>query len=226
MPIQIHNIIIKLTSVYLIENENGLVLVDTGPPGSERKILKKMRTLGRDDLRLIFITHSHYDHYGCTAALRRITGAPVAIHTADAQAMGEGKTPILLARGRGKLTLALLPLFERMARTEPTPPDVLLKDGDDLSTYGLDARALHTPGHTPGSSSLLVEGKLAFVGDLISTNGRPHFQRLYATDWSQLSASLLRLGTLKPEKIYPGHGYTPLSGQELQKMLKKEYNPT
>ncbi|MCJ7626334.1 MAG: MBL fold metallo-hydrolase [Anaerolineaceae bacterium] len=222
MSIKIHNVPIKMASVYLIESENGLVLVDTGPPGSERKILQKMHALGRNDLRLIFITHSHFDHYGSTAALRRISGAPIAVHTADAQAMSAGKTPILLAHGRGRLTLALLPLFERLVRTEPTTPDVLLKDGDDLSAYGLNASVLHTPGHTPGSSTLLVEGKLAFAGDLISTNGRPHFQRLYATDWSQLSASLLRLGAAKTEKIYPGHGSTPLSGLELRKMLENK----
>jgi glyoxylase-like metal-dependent hydrolase (beta-lactamase superfamily II) len=218
---QIHTIVIRLTSAYLIENENGLVLVDTGSPGNEKKILRKMQALGRDDLRFIYITHGHFDHYGSASELRRITGAPIAIHAADAQAMREGKTPVLHARGRGRLTLPFLSLFERLPLTEPTSPDVLLEDGDELKAYGLDARVLHIPGHTPGSSALLVEGRLAFIGDLISTNtGRPRFQHLYATDWSQLSASLLRLGELKPDKIYPGHGSTPLSGQELQKILE------
>ena len=110
MPLQVHDISMGMVQAYLIQSEAGLVLVDAGMPRYERRVMRRMQALGRDDLRLIFITHAHLDHYGSAAALRRLTGAPVAIHRADADAMSRGETPIRSARSRGKLLLPLLPL--------------------------------------------------------------------------------------------------------------------
>ena len=91
-----------------------------------------------------------------------------------------------------------------------------MKDGTLLSAYGLDGIVVHTPGHTPGSISLLVENRIAFVGDLLSNTGWPHPQRLYAADWSLVARSLARLQALEPEWIYTGHNRRPMSGTDLQ----------
>ncbi len=210
-----------MARAYLIESDAGLILVDAGSPGHERSVLRRMQALRRDDLRLIFITHAHLDHYGSAAALRRLTGAPIAIHRADAGAMARGETPLGSVRGRGRLLKALLPLLEPALRLEPTRPDFLLDDGDHLRTCGLDtldATVLHTPGHTPGSSCLIVEGQVAFVGDLLSTTGRPSAQRFFADNWALIPESLARLQALRPERVYTGHGRRPLSGETLLHM--------
>jgi len=151
-----------------------------------------------------------------TAALRRLTGAPIAIHRADAEAMGRAESPLGSVRGLGKLVLVLPHLFGTFLASGPTPADILLDEGEDLSSYGLDAVVVHTPGHTPDSSSLLVEKRLALVGDLLSTRGQPHVQRFYATDWSLILASLARIQVLKPEWVYTGHGSRPMRGKVLQ----------
>jgi len=218
MSLQIHNIPLGMATAYLIESASGLVLVDAGLPHYERSVLRRMRALGRDDLRLIFVTHAHLDHYGSAAALRRLTGAPIAVHRADGDAMARGETPLGSARGRGRLTWAFLRLFGLHLRIEPTPPDLLLDDEDDLRAYGLDAVVLHTPGHTPGSSCLIVEGRVAFVGDLLSTSIRPHVQGSFADDWSLIPESLARLQALRPEWVYAGHGRRSLSGEALQRL--------
>jgi len=223
MSLQVHMIRAWMVCAYLIECESGLVLVDTGFSGNEQRVLKKMRTLGRDDLRLIYITHAHLDHYGSAAALQRLTGAAIAIHKADAAAMACGRTPVRSARGIGRLGRPLVPLAERVLGPGPTPSDILFDDGDNLCEFGLDAVVIHTPGHTPGSSCLLVEGHLAFVGDLLTSNGRPVLQRLYADDWSLLPDSLARVQRLRPKLVYPGHARHPLSGDALQ-CLRVEFH--
>jgi len=220
MLLQVHNIPLGMARAYLIEAEAGLALVDAGLPRYERRVLQRMQTLGRDDLRLIFLTHAHLDHYGSAAALRRLTGAPIAVHRADGEAMARGETRLGSVCGRGRLLRAFLPLFGPYLRPEPTVADLLLDDGDDLRAYGLDAAVLHTPGHTPGSSCLLVEGRVAFVGDLLSTVGRPHVQRFFAHDWSLIPDSLARLQALKPQWVYPGHGRSPLSGEALHHLAR------
>jgi len=209
-----------MASGYLVEDGAGLVLVDAGSPGQERRVLQRMRALDRDDLRLIYITHGHFDHYGSAAALRRLTGAPIAIHRADAEAMARGETPLGEARGRGRLTRYVLPLAEQALGVEATRADILLDDGDGLDGLGVEGRALHLPGHTPGSSALWVGEGLCFVGDLVSTTGRPHAQCLYACDWLALRASLARLAALHPATIYPGHGSRPLPGTALVSLVR------
>lgn len=217
-PMRVHAVPMGLAMAYLIESDAGLVLVDAGFPRQERRVLRRMHRLGRRDLRLIFVTHAHLDHYGSAAALRRETGARIAVHRADGQAMARGETPLGSTRGRGRLTQALLPLLLPLLGPEPTPADLLLEDGDDLGVEGLDARVLHTPGHTPGSSCLVVGGRVAFAGDLLSTTGRPHPQRTYAHDWLLIPKSLARLQALEPRRVYAGHGRRPLSGQALQRI--------
>jgi hydroxyacylglutathione hydrolase len=218
MSPQVHSLSMGLAQAYLIESEAGLVLVDAGSPHCEHHVLRRMQALGREDLRLIFITHAHLDHYGSAAGLRRLTGAPIAVHRADAEAMARGDTPLGTVRSLGRLVQRLLPLLESVLRPEPTAADLLLDDGEELGDYGLDATVLHTPGHTPGSSCLLVEGRLAFVGDLLSATGRPHVQRLFADDWSLIPVSLARLQALRPERVFTGHGRHPVSGEALQRL--------
>jgi glyoxylase-like metal-dependent hydrolase (beta-lactamase superfamily II) len=207
-----------LAQAYLIETERGLIMADAGSRGYEHKVVKLLQKLGRNDLRLIFISHAHLDHYGSAAALRRLTNAHIAIHYLDAKAMSMGETPIGSVRGRGCLVKPLIPIYLRIARLEPTQPDRLLVDDELLTDFGLEARIVHLPGHTPGSACLLVEDRLAFVGDLISTNRGPHVQRYYAHDWSLIPISLARLKALHPECIYPGHGNRPLDGNALQNL--------
>jgi glyoxylase-like metal-dependent hydrolase (beta-lactamase superfamily II) len=202
----------------LLEAPQGLTLVDCGSSRQERWVLQAMQRLGRSDLRLIFITHAHLDHYGSAAALRRLTGAPVAVHRDDAGAMALAQTNVGQARSYGRLVWLILPLAELLLRPTPLEADLLLEDGDDLGIDGLLARVLHTPGHTPGSACLIVQDRLAFAGDLILTTFRPHVQQLYAQDWSLIPSSLARLQALRPEWIYPGHGQYPLRGDALQKL--------
>jgi glyoxylase-like metal-dependent hydrolase (beta-lactamase superfamily II) len=210
-----------MSQAYLLETQQGLVLVDAGAPGQQDKVLAAMRRLSRWDLRIIFITHAHLDHYGSAAAIRNTTGAKVAIHHADANIMAQGETDLGQPRGFGRVIAKLFPFLRSFIKPDPVLADILLEDGDDLSDFGLDARIVHTPGHTPGSASLLYKGRHAFVGDLISTAGKPHVQRNYATDWSQISSSLRNLASFRPEVVYPGHGSKALDGNVFLSMTEE-----
>ncbi len=216
---RVHSIHMGAGTAHLIEHERCLVLVDAGVPRFERTVLRAMQRLGRSDLRLIFITHAHLDHYGSAAALRRLTGAPIAIHHADEAAMAHGGSPIRSARGLGRGALPLFERFEPRFRPEPTPPDVVFGNGDTLEAFGLDAAVLHTPGHTDGSSCLIAEDRIAFAGDLLSGRIRPHVQNYFAVDWSLLPASLRRLQAARPELVYIGHSRRPVRGEALQGMV-------
>jgi hydroxyacylglutathione hydrolase len=218
MPFNVHSIRVGVSFCYLIEGGDGAVLVDAGSRGHESKILDRLSALGGKALRLVFITHAHLDHYGSAAALRRLTGAPVGVHKKDADAMARAETPLGDVRGWGKGMKGLMPLVERFMKPEPTTADVLFEDGGRLEEFGMDAEVIHTPGHTPGSSTLVVEGRVAFVGDLASTRGWPHAQLFYATDWPAVGRSLRRLQELDLESVYTGHGPGPVRGDVFKKI--------
>jgi glyoxylase-like metal-dependent hydrolase (beta-lactamase superfamily II) len=105
--------------VHLIEGRDGVVLVDAGAPRKEELILRRLREIGRDDLRLIYITHDHLDHYGSAAAVKRSTGAAIAVHEADAEAMALGRTPLGSVRLWGHLVKALLLVAPEHLRPHP-----------------------------------------------------------------------------------------------------------
>jgi glyoxylase-like metal-dependent hydrolase (beta-lactamase superfamily II) len=218
MALMVHRIQLLMSVAYLLEVKGGLILVDAGLRGEEGKLLRRIRDLDRDDLKLIFITHAHLDHYGSAAALRRATGASIAIHRADAEAMSKGETILGEARSVGKFLKALMPLANPILRAEPTTADLLFEEGTDLDEYGIKAKVLHTPGHTKGSCCLITESGIAFSGDLVTTTGRPHMLRAFAQDWSSLATSFARLQARQPEIVYPGHGRRPLNGANLQRM--------
>ena len=218
MPAVVHSLRLALSRAYLIEHPSGLLLVDAGSPGEEPRILRAIHRLRPARLRMIFITHAHFDHFGSAAALRRLTGAPIAVHAADAQAMTRGETLVAAARGWGRAGLAALRAVERFVPAPATPPDIQLQDGDPVGDPGLEASVLHTPGHTFGSSCLIVERRLAFAGDLVTTTGGPHVQRFIAVDWDLIPHSLARLQELRPEQTYPGHGRRPLDTPTLQRL--------
>jgi len=220
----IHNLDMGFSRAYLIETEVGLYLIDAGMPGMHGKVLRFMQSIGRDDLKMIFLTHAHLDHYGSAKNIRDQTGASIVIHSDDVEALKNGETRLGDVRGRGKYVKYLLPVLERFYRLEPVEPDMIFEHGDRFDYFGLDALLIHLPGHTLGSSALLTSEGHAFVGDLLSTSGKPHVQRYYASDWTQIKKSLLTLYTCQPSQIFPGHGSRPLSGDELKSMVELQSN--
>lgn len=218
---RIHPLTCGLGFAFLLEEPHGLYLIDAGSPGEQGRVLQKMEELGRSDLRLIWITHAHYDHYGSAAALRDLTGAPIGVHPADAGSLSNGETPLGTPRHHGILFSLVVPLLTRVKPLPATAPDSTLEDGETLERFGLNARVLHTPGHTPGHTSLLLSDGTAFAGDLIGRTLGAQLQRLAATDWSQLPDSLRRLQDARPERVYTGHSGRPVPGKTLQKI----YNP-
>lgn len=197
---------------FLIETVNGLFLVDCGSPGMEGVVLSKMHELGRNDLKVIWISHAHYDHYGSAARLRELTGAKIGIHPADADALSRGSSPLGTPRSYGFIYLFLQPIAKLIRPLPPVTPDFTLEDGKSLRGYGLDAIILHTPGHTPGSSTLLLGDGTAFASDLLGSVSQPHLQKLIATDWQQLPASLKHLQAANPTRVFAGHSHRAIPG--------------
>jgi hydroxyacylglutathione hydrolase len=212
----------NFTNAFLVRGRNGCVLVDTGNPGKADRILALLAEHtstslsagggAPDDVRLILITHGHVDHFGSAAALRERIGAPVAVHALDADAVRRGiHQPGSLHPTSRLIDLLMripLPLFPD--RAPAFEPDVVFKDEWRSDEYGVAGQVLHTPGHTPGSVSVLLDSGEAIVGDLVMGQLMGLIRKpgppIVAWDLERNRESVRRLAALSPRVVYVGHG--------------------
>jgi glyoxylase-like metal-dependent hydrolase (beta-lactamase superfamily II) len=214
----IHRIHTGASNVYLIVDDAGLALVDTGLPGSGKKILALIHALGRrpEEITRVILTHQHPDHIGGAADLVAASGAEVWAHRLDTPAIeGTGKRD----GPKGPLGIVFdLAIFPRLRQVTVAHP---LNDGETtpvlVSEGGL--RVVATPGHTLGHISLyLASRKLLFAGDALRHSGKKIVPSpaMFNRDQAQTLRSFADLTRLEIEASLPGHGTPILSGAGVQ----------
>ncbi len=206
----------KFINAFLIRGDPGYVLVDTGNPGKADRILERLAKHGvaPDAVRLILITHGHIDHFGSAAELRERTGAPVAIHALDADAVRQGihQPDSLQPTGRLIALLMRISALRNFAVPDRAPafePDIVFEGEWRLDEYGIAGRVLPTPGHTPGSVSVLLDSGEAIVNDMVIGDFSRLLRRpgppIVAWDLERNWESVRRFLDLSPRIIYVGH---------------------
>ena len=209
MPIEIIAITQKYlvtVNCYLVRTPTGFILIDTGLPKRRSDLVRELETAGCKvgDLRLIIVTHGHFDHNGNTAFLRDKYDAKIAMHGGDS-VMAESGDMFVGMKGLTVAVIRLLLPLVGMSRYDSFRPDIVLEDGHDLSEHGFDARVVHIPGHSKGSIGVLTSDRDLFCGDLLTNTDRPAKNTLI-DDSAELDASVEKLRTLDIETVYPGHG--------------------
>ena len=222
-------------NVYVIEEDGGgVALFDAGIGTREgRDALEGgFRALGLTlgDVRRIFVSHGHIDHYGYARAAQEASGAPVFVHERDHDKVtGRDRTPQRLELFAGYLERlgaprTLLKHVEihwqdtlRMAR--PLEQVLALRPGQRLDFRRLSAEVLHLPGHTPGLVCLWAPQVHVLFSDdhllervspnpLLDMEGRP--EPVHKALCENLR-SIRRVRELDVALIAPGHA-EPFSG--------------
>jgi|GEM_PF-52204 len=213
------------TNAFIFSGEGGSVLVDAGFPHHEESFRRQLeRVLVRpSDITLIVATHGHADHVGSLQALKQETGAPVAIHRADSRLLREGllTIPPPVTVWGGFLAL-FFRLFLPLGRFEPVEPDIIIEETVPLQGFGVSGKIQPTPGHTPGSVSVVLDSGEAFVGDL-AVNAFPFGMGLgvpsLAENVREIHKSWEVLLSAGATMIYPGHG-KPFPADRLRERMK------
>jgi hydroxyacylglutathione hydrolase len=191
-------------NAYLIQSDRTVV-VDAGYPRMAGGILAALehQHVAPSDVSLILLTHGHLDHLGGVTRLRDVLDAPVALHRADAEIARSGRDRPLHGTDLFGRVFALF-----APRTAPPfEPDVV-HDGElDLAPYGVPGRTIHTPGHTPGSVSVVLDDAV-ICGDLLAGRAlRRHSPRLpyFADDPGAIDTSVRTLLAAAPGRWHVGH---------------------
>lgn len=188
------------TNCWIVSDGAGgpLVVID---PGSDAP--RVIDAIDGRPVAAVVLTHGHFDHLGAVGAVVQATGAPLLVHADDAVVITDA-----VANGGAEFG------FHDVA----PKADRLLADGDRIEAGALTLSVWATPGHTPGSISLLAaasEGpEHLFAGDTLFAGsvGRTDFPR---GDARTLRSSIALLASLPPTTVvHPGHGPDTTIGHE------------
>lgn len=217
----LHRIGNDLIAAYLVEDGDGITVIDAALAGHWRALARELAAMGRtaDDIRAVVLTHGDSDHLGFAERLRRDHDVPVYVHEADAaRARGEESTkPAWGARRLGPM-LQFLGYTMAMGgmRTRFVVSVTTVVDGEVLDLPG-KPRILALPGHSPGSIAIHVPALDAvFVGDALTTRNvltgvRGPQPAPFTDDPARALDSLERLRATGAKWVLPGHG-APWSG--------------
>lgn len=226
MSLQIQTIKLGFDQCYLI-GDKDLIMIDAGESNKKKEFLKKLTDLGikPEQIKLVVITHGHWDHIGSAKDIKETTGAKIAMHENEKEWLE--KSMIIHPPGVtlwGKIFSKIIPLLKPRIKIPSTKVDIILGNKSVLlNEYGIAASIEYTPGHSSGSVSVMLETGEAFVGDLLMNKfplrlspGLP----IFAEDLSEVKQSLKLLLEKGVKKIYPAHG-KPFNADIVNKELKK-----
>lgn len=224
MNLEILRITLGVNSSYLIKGKD-IVMIDGGNPQKLGLFKRKLSKLGiePDEIKLIVLTHSHFDHAGSARDIRDLTGAKIAIHESERSYVESGG--MIIPKGvnfLGKLTMPAFRIMKEISFPK-FEPDILITDKPySLSEYGIDGNIIHTPGHTMGSISVILDSGEAFVG-CMAHNGLPFRIRpglpIYAQDIEEIKRNWKTLIDSGAKTVYPGHG-KPFPIEVMKKQLE------
>jgi hydroxyacylglutathione hydrolase len=224
MTISIHPIPLGVGQGYIIQGESA-IMIDGGAPGKAKVFIEILDRIGikPEDIKLLIMTHGHWDHIGSARDIKEITGAKIAMHRREKDWLE--KSLKVLPPGVtlwGKIFGKIMAMFMPFVHIPATNVDVILEDEEFfLGTYGIAGTVFYTPGHSSGSVSILLETGDAFVGDLAMnafplrlSPGLP----IFAEDLRKVKDSWELLLARGARKIYPAHG-SPFSADIIRNCL-------
>lgn len=190
-------------NAYLVKGTEGSILIDTGTGKYRDKIVYACREVS---VKLIVLTHGHFDHCQNAAYLSQKLGCPVGIGKEDASLIYEGEKRKVYGKGAWGHIYAWAANWniwhEKFLYIKP---EVILEDGMSLTGYGVDGKVIALPGHTKGSVGVLLETGELFVGDAMQNIVSPTSTWCYE-DGKSAERSTKNIQMMKVKRIYYGHG--------------------
>lgn len=226
----VHRLEHAYVNVYLVEDDDGVTVVDTGFPSTFGRIEQALREIGRSphEVRAVVLTHAHFDHMGSALRAHRSWQVPVWAHIREQYLAAH---PYRYKPERNRFLYPLryprsLRVLGRMVAAGALGvrgvADTSLYDGEDRLDVPGRPRVVFTPGHTFGHCALhlperdtVISGDALVTLDPYTTRTGPHIVAGAATtDSDQALASLAALAETGAKLVLPGHGRPWRSGVE------------
>ena len=199
-----------MANPYILADADGLTIIDTGLPRSERKIIAYIASLGKSarDVKRIILTHSDLDHVGSLAALQKSTGARTYASRIEAGAIAAGKPSRQINPAGFSVRRLIFSLVRPFMKVTPCQVDEIVTDGQILPALG-GLRVVETAGHTPGHISLFAPAAgVLFCGDSMVTDENGIHGSRSGLTWDDAKAreAERRQAALGAKIVCSGHG--------------------
>lgn len=224
MGVNIYPIQLGFDCCYVIQDQ-GTIIIDCGEPKKLNNFLDGIEkaSIKPEEVKLILLTHGHWDHIGSAKDIKEATGAQIAMHEKEKDWLENSlkvHPPGVTLWGR--IFINILKLFMPLIHIPPARVDVILTNEEfSLTGYGIPGKVIYTPGHSSGSVSVLLDTGEVFVGDLAMNKfplrlspGLP----IFAEDLNKVKESWKLLLDQGAKTVYPAHG-KPFSADIIREAL-------
>ena len=219
---EIYHVLSGRENAYLVNSRGYWILIDTGRKNRYDKLKERIQKLipKTEQLNLLFLTHTHYDHCQNAFQLKEDFRCRVDVSQAEKNYIKTGYTPIpkgtmLFSKIVSLLGRKVEPSF---AKYIPFEPDCFIDEELMIKNDMLDYRAISTPGHSAGSISLIIDDEVAFVGDAMFGIFKNSIYPPFADEEKLMVRSWGKLLETNCQFFYPGHG------RKIDRtLLEKEY---
>jgi hydroxyacylglutathione hydrolase len=217
----INQILSGRSNVFLLTNGEKSILIDTSPKFKWNKLEKRLKQLNVNHIDYLILTHTHFDHAENSKRIKEKYNAQIIVHKNEASYLTSGEN--ILPKGTNVITKLIIRLFAKQflfnAKYEPCQYDCLVDSTFDLGNIGFNAYIMHTPGHTIGSMSIIIDDIVAIVGDTMFGVFKWSVFPPYADNIIQLIDSWGRLLKTNCLVFIPAHG-----SANSRSLVQKDYN--
>lgn len=155
------------SNVFLLSANDKNILIDGSPGYKWNNLKKNLKAINISRLDYLILTHTHYDHAENAARIKREYGAKVIVNEREAKYLerGENTMPHGTIFFTRFVVNYIVPLISSRFNYEACRSDILIDRYFDLKELGFNGYILHTPGHSPGSQSIIIDDEIAIAGD-------------------------------------------------------------
>lgn len=219
----VYQLVSGRSNAYAIDLPDSLILVDSSEKVLYNKMLAAIENIkGSKKVTHLILTHSHYDHCFNASVLQEKYGVTIVAGEAEVSMLKEGFTPP--PPGIAPLAKFIVNCFgnylSELFRYKPVLVDVSIMQEIVLHEKSAEIRILPTPGHSKGSISVIVDKKIAIVGDAIFGVFRKTVFPPFGEDENEMILSIKRLYETGCDIFLPGHGRV-VTKEKVKRELKK-----
>lgn len=219
----IYRLLLGRSNCFLVKRDSKFLLIDTSWKHSRKKLYARLIHVGcnEENLVALILTHTHFDHTQNAANIKRRYAVPIIVHQSEAEFLRNGDN--VLPAGSNRVTRFLIKRFGKLASSfckyEAITGDILVDEQLELRNLGFEAKVLHTPGHSTGSISVIVDNEIAITGDTMFGVYRDSVFPPFADDPKQLVESWGKLLETDCSIFLPAHGT-----ERTRTLLAREYD--
>lgn len=209
------------SNVFLLTDGKTNILIDTSTDSYWNKLVDTFDSHNLSKIDYLILTHTHHDHAANAKKVKDKYGAMVIVHKDEALRLFNGEA--ILPQGTNPFTRTLINLVGKKVESrfdyEPCSYDMEVDSIFSLKNIGFNAYLLHTPGHSSGSISLIIDDKIAIVGDTMFGILKNSVFPPYADNTKELVNSWEKLLSTGCVLFLPSHG-----SMKSETQLRNEYN--